>query len=199
MGKRKQEEDSENELPSDESVLSDSESSDAGSGGGESESESPQKSAKLVASSSSNRSKKDALIANILCRWWYGMPEWPPANYDYAPVLASKNLRVVPLSKWEDAEEFDAEKRLKCYALSQFPGLYRDANGKLRDLRPKEGKPCYNYLKEKSSQELEALYKKCLVGQFKVLCSLPKPLKSDVEAAKALESQLRSIQNQSSK
>ena len=88
-----------------------------------------------------NRTLKEQLVAGILCRWWYVMPEWPPAGYDYPSRLAGANLRTVPLDRWEDEPDHDKAGRLKCYALSQYPGLFRDATGKLNDMRPIEGKP----------------------------------------------------------
>ena len=28
-------------------------------------------------------SVKDRLVQDIAVRWWYALPEWPPADYDY--------------------------------------------------------------------------------------------------------------------
>ena len=116
-----------------------------------------------------NRSPKEQLVADLLCRWWYVLPDWPPANFDYGKSLRENNLRVVPLDKWETEEDFDSEKRMKCYALSQYQGMFRDALGALRDLRPLEGKPCYTEFVKKSEKELAGLLAQALSKQIEIL------------------------------
>lgn len=118
-----------------------------------------------------NRGLKEQLVADILCRWWYVLPDWPPANFDYAPVLVAKGLRLVPLDRWEDEPDLDKAGNMKCYALTQFQGLFRDATGGLRDLRPLEGKPCFSQLIHKSDKELNALLSAALTKQMEVLSS----------------------------
>ena len=41
--------------------------------------------------------KKD-IINDLLCRWWYILPEWPPTNYNYDKAL--KDLGYVKTT-WE--------------------------------------------------------------------------------------------------
>lgn len=43
----------------------------------------------------------------MLKRWWYALPDWPPANYDYGPSLEEYKLRVVPKDKFRYAPETD--------------------------------------------------------------------------------------------
>lgn len=116
-----------------------------------------------------DRSPKEQLVADLLCRWWYVMPDWPPADYDYNPRLAKENLRLVSLDKWEDEPDLDSQGRLKCYALTQYKGLYRDAKQQLRDLRPIEGKPSFNQFVKKSEKELITLLVQAINKQIEIL------------------------------
>jgi len=116
-----------------------------------------------------DRSPKEKLVADLLCRWWYVMPDWPPADYDYNPRLAKENLRLVSLDKWEDEPDLDPQGRLKCYALTQYKGIYRDAKQQLRDLRPIEGKPSFNQFVKKSEKELITLLVQAINKQIEIL------------------------------
>ena len=116
-----------------------------------------------------NRTLKEQLIADILCRWWYVLPEWPPANFDFGAALEKAGLRLVTLERWEDEPDEDKAGRVKCYALTQFKGLYRDAKGLMQDLRPKEGKPCFSNLVSKGEKELQSLLCEALKRQIEVL------------------------------
>ena len=116
-----------------------------------------------------NRSPKEQLVADILCRWWYVLPDWPPADYDYKSRMIKENMRLVTLDKWEDEPDVNSDGLVKCYALTQFPGIYRDATGKLRDLRPLEGKPCFSELIKKTDKELQKMLSEALSKQIEVL------------------------------
>lgn len=118
-----------------------------------------------------NRSPKEQLVADILCRWWYVLPDWPPADYDYKSKMIKEKLRLVTLDKWEDEPDANSEGLMKCYALTQFPGVYRDATGKLRDLRPLEGKPCFSELMKKNDKDLQKMLSEALSKQIEVLCA----------------------------
>ena len=116
-----------------------------------------------------NRSLKEQMVADILCRWWYAMPDWPPADFDYGAKMKEEKLRLVSLDKWEDEPDTDPNGFLKCYALTQYKGQYRDAVGNLRDLRPLQGKPCFSELIQKSEKELQLLLTTALTNQMQVL------------------------------
>lgn len=116
-----------------------------------------------------NRTFKEQLIADILCRWWYVMPEWPPSDFDFKAALEKAGLRLVSLDRWEDEPDQDKQGRVKCYALTQFKGLYRDARGALQDLRPKEGKPCFSFLYGKNEKELQGMLASALGKQIEIL------------------------------
>lgn len=92
-----------------------------------------------------DRSKKDMMIAEFLCRWWYVMEDWPPKDDEfYLPRLKEKGLRKVTIQEWEFVPEVDSNGLQKAYELSQYKGLFRSATGDLIDLRPQETCPCYN-------------------------------------------------------
>lgn len=116
-----------------------------------------------------DRSPKEQLVADLLCRWWYVLPDWPPVDFDYGPKLAEENLRLVSLDKWEDEPDLDSQGRIKCYALSQYKGLYRDAKQRLRDLRPVEGKPSFTEFVKKSEKELMTLLVQAINKQIEIL------------------------------
>ena len=132
------------------------------------------------------RTPKEQLVAEILCRWWYCMPAWPPKDYDFESELHKRGFRKVSLDDWEDAHDVDDKKKTKCYGLSQFPGVFRDCHGDLVDCRPNEGKPSFNNLISKTEKELHALLNKALEGQLAQLGD------ADPELAKELKSKLKS-------
>jgi hypothetical protein len=91
------------------------------------------------------RGKKDKMIAEFLCRWWYFLDDWPPKDDDfYVPRLKENGLRKVRIEEWEWVPEVDSNGLQKAYELSQYKGLFRSASGKLVDLRPQDTCPCYN-------------------------------------------------------
>jgi hypothetical protein len=116
-----------------------------------------------------NRSGKEQLVADILCRWWYVLPDWPPVDFDYDARMKVDKLRLVPLDRWEDEADVDSNGFMKCYALTQYKGLFRDATGNLRDLRPSEGKPCFSALIGKTEKELKQLLAAALSKQIEIL------------------------------
>lgn len=109
------------------------------------------------------------MVADLLCRWWYVLPDWPPADFDYAKALERNNLRVVTLDRWEEEPDKNSKGMMKCYALTQYEGVYRDADGTLRDLRPKEGKPCFTEFMGKTEKELKSLIVAAIQAQLAIL------------------------------
>jgi len=116
-----------------------------------------------------DRAPKEQLVADLLCRWWYVLPEWPPADFEYAKELEKSNLRIVSLDRWEEEPDHDKLGRKKCYSISQYKGLFRDANQKLWDLRPIDGKPCFSELVKKSDKQLIALLVDAIQKQLDIL------------------------------
>ena len=47
------------------------------------------------------------LVYQLLKRWWYALPKWPPENYDPTPKLNEHKLRVVQLSEYKKEPNID--------------------------------------------------------------------------------------------
>lgn len=43
---------------------------------------------------------KHTLASEILKRWWYGLPEWPPKDTNYEALLAEKNFYIVSFEEF---------------------------------------------------------------------------------------------------
>merc|ERR1719362_471121 len=120
--------------------------------------------------SKKQRLPKEQVVADLLCRWWYVLPDWPPDDEAYFKAeLEKKNLRKVTLAEWDWEPEVDSKGRAKVYELSQFRGLYRDISGTLQDLRPKDLCPCYANFMKKDISELYDLLLKALENQLQQL------------------------------
>ncbi|CAD7966903.1 unnamed protein product [Amoebophrya sp. A120] len=101
---------------------------------------------------STERSK---LISDILSRWWYVFPQWPPPDFDYSRALRKQGLREVPIPEFLNAPEIDPQTQLKkVYQLGNFRGLFRDSNNHMHDMRPKDSCPSYVNLAKRPWQEL---------------------------------------------
>ncbi|ETW37003.1 hypothetical protein PFTANZ_02302 [Plasmodium falciparum Tanzania (2000708)] len=116
-----------------------------------------------------NRSNKEKLVAQLLIRWWYVLPDWPPPDYDYKDELYNRKLKLVPLEEYEDKEDIDSQGFRKVYQISAFPGIFRDAMGIAYDLRDKDSCPCYNNLIKKTDQELLQLIYQAIKNQIQCL------------------------------
>mmetsp|Transcript_17281 Transcript_17281/g.39114 ORF Transcript_17281/g.39114 Transcript_17281/m.39114 type:complete len:293 (-) Transcript_17281:89-967(-) len=117
-----------------------------------------------------DRTVKEQVVADLLCRWWYVLPEWPPRDEAYYKAeLAKRSLRKVTIEEWEWVPEEDAKGHKKVYELSQFRGLFRSSNGDLVDVRPKETCPCYANLMKKDLADLYDLLVKAFENQMKDL------------------------------
>lgn len=120
----------------------------------------------VVVSRKGQRDKITELIARILCRWWYVLPDWPPPNYDYSEALRKRNLKLVSLEEWEAADDVDEAGFTKVYQIAHFEGVFRDPKGAAIDLRPLENKPCYSTFKNYAEVELYELLVKALTTQL---------------------------------
>mmetsp|Transcript_3318 Transcript_3318/g.9408 ORF Transcript_3318/g.9408 Transcript_3318/m.9408 type:complete len:272 (-) Transcript_3318:215-1030(-) len=102
-----------------------------------------------------DRSPKEALVADLLCRWWYVFPDWPPSEEEYYQAeLQKRSLRKVSMEEWEWLPELDEKGRRKVYELSQYRGMFRNSAGELIDVRPHETCPCYANFMKKDVKEL---------------------------------------------
>ena len=89
---------------------------------------------------------KGILVNNLLERWWYSMPMWPPENYDTTEELKKNKLRLVKIIDWKKEPRIDENNFEKCFELPGFKYVYLNTDGKVFDFRPLEGKPSYNNL-----------------------------------------------------
>lgn len=117
-----------------------------------------------------DRTTKQQAVSDLLCRWWYVLPDWPPNNKDfYAPRLEERKLRQVTIQEWEWVDDKDSKGFAKVYQLSQFPGVFRDSHGEMIDLRPQEDCPCYANFMKKDLSELYDLLAKAYAAQLQEL------------------------------
>jgi len=83
---------------------------------------------------------KDELIYNVLKRWWYCLPEWPPANFDYTAELLKRNLRKVDFKYFRIEKDIDDKGLMifvrsskttlglkKVYEIPSYPGVFKNA------------------------------------------------------------------------
>jgi hypothetical protein len=112
------------------------------------------------------RSPKEMVVAELLCRWWYVFPDWPPDDKEfYQKELDRLGYRQVRIEEWEWVpEEVDGKK--KAYAMSQFRGCYRTQDGTLVDCRPRDTCPCYTTMMQKDMTTLLGLLVKAYEGQL---------------------------------
>jgi len=117
-----------------------------------------------------DRTPKEQVVVDLLCRWWYAMDDWPPNDPKYyEDELAKRNLRRVSVQEWEWVADTDDKGRSKVYELSQFKGIFRRADGEKVDLRPMETCPSYTNFMKKDLPELYSLLVKAYENQIKDL------------------------------
>lgn len=112
------------------------------------------------------RDARHTLVAQLLCRWWFALPPWPPENYDFDSELLKRRFRRIPINVFDQHPEFDEQGFRKAYELEQFKGCFRTSDGLLLDLRPIEGRPSYDQFMLKSTPELYRLLIKALDCQL---------------------------------
>lgn len=65
-----------------------------------------------------NFNVKTHLVDEFAVRWWYALPVWPPANFDYLKALKEANLELVPQNKIRSSE--NVAKGNTVFALEHF-------------------------------------------------------------------------------
>lgn len=120
------------------------------------------------------RSAKEEVCANLLCRWWYSEPylgkDWPPQEDSYYDEELAKNkLKRTTFQEWEWMPEEDDQGRRKVWELSQYRGIFRNSEGDVIDLRPKETCPCFNNFMAKDMSTLCAMLESAYENQLKDL------------------------------
>lgn len=117
-----------------------------------------------------SRTQKEQVAVELLCRWWYALPEWPPKDpAAIARKLEENNLRQVSIQEWEWVPELDEKGRRKVYELTQFKGVFRASDGTKFDLRPMDSCPSLNNMLRKDIAELYSLLVKAYENQLKDL------------------------------
>jgi len=134
------------------------------------------------------RSRKERLAADLACRWWYVLPDWPVHDEaHYEKELETRSLRKVEIADWEFEPDLDDDGRKKVFELGQFQGCFRDSTGKLHDLRDYTNCPSYNNLMKKGSAELCNLLIEAYENQITALSTA-------LWADESLEAELRNRQ-----
>jgi hypothetical protein len=133
------------------------------------------------------RSKAD-LVTKVLVRWWYVLPDWPPAA-DYAPLLAAKNLRLVDSGAWLQEPQFD-QGREKVREVPGYAGVFQNSKGLLFDLRDQSTCPSFSNLFAKPVSELRRLLATALEKQLEELKAQPD---CDPKLAKQLSKELQFV------
>lgn len=67
---------------------------------------------KVAKNSKSSYLSKENLVSEVGARWWYVLPDWPPADHKYEQDLLKHNLRVVEEARFKIEPDVD-EKGLK--------------------------------------------------------------------------------------
>ena len=98
--------------------------------------------------------RKKYYVHQLLQRWWYSLPMWPPENYDISEKLRENNLRLVEEKNWKKEAEINSDNYKKCIELPGYKYVYLTKDGKIYDFRPEEGKPTFNNLMKLSDIEL---------------------------------------------
>jgi len=152
---------------------------------------------------SRQRSAKEDVIAQLLCRWWYSEPylgkDWPPQEESfYAERLEKGSMRRVTMQEWEWLPEVDDAGRRKVYELSQFRGVFRNSAGDIVDLRPKETCPCLNNFLQKDLGTLCQMLLSAYRNQLKDLDNCRynnEKMRNELKANLVKITHLASIQN----
>ena len=64
------------------------------------------------------------MVKEIAVRWWYCLPEWPPADYDYEPALRKLGCRLVDPARFR--VETDLVNGLyKAAQIDGYPGYFK--------------------------------------------------------------------------
>ena len=79
------------------------------------------------------------LVDEFAQRWNYALPKYPPENFDYSPSLKSLKLKLVSQKDFQKLknDHSGAQSETLVYQIDYYQGMFRDANGKIYDLRPK--------------------------------------------------------------
>ncbi|CAD7965147.1 unnamed protein product [Amoebophrya sp. A120] len=144
--------------------------------------------------------RKPELISQLLSRWWFVFPQWPPAGYDYKTALAKKGYREVPVSTWISAPSVDADGLAKVWQLGNFPGMFRNENDhKIIDMRPAKSCPCFLNLQRLPTSKLIVFLKRAYENQMLVLSQLEENKEENDKLKKEIAKELKELTAKTSK
>ena len=110
--------------------------------------------------------RKEYYVHQLLQRWWYALPPWPPNNYDTSQKLEENKLRLVQEENWKKEIDINSDNYKKCVELPGYKYVYITKEGKIFDFRPEEGKPSYNNLMKLSDIDLHQYIVTALKNQL---------------------------------
>ena len=110
--------------------------------------------------------RKEVYVNQLLQRWWYALPPWPPENYNTSYKLRKNKLKVVDLTKWNIKPNINSKNYKKCIELPGYKYVYLTYDGKVYDFRPKKNKPTFNNLMKLNDIELHENLVKALKNQL---------------------------------
>jgi len=140
-----------------------------------------------------NLKQKEEIVQEILKRWWYVLPDWPPVDYNYEDLLVNAELRRVDLELWKLEPNVDESGKKKVFELEWFKGVFKDFEGKTYDFRPRESCPCFTELNKKDKKDLLLMLKTAVDNQMK---SLESSEVYDPKIQKTLSRELHALRSQ---
>ena len=64
------------------------------------------------------------MVKEVSIRWWYALPEWPPADFDYDGKLKELGFRLLDAEKFKLEDDF-VNGLQKCVAVDGYKGVYK--------------------------------------------------------------------------
>ena len=98
--------------------------------------------------------RKKYYVYQLLQRWWYALPKWPPDDLDVTEKLRENKLRLVEEKNWKKEVELTSDDFKKCIELPGYKYVYMTKDGKIYDFRPEKDKPSFTNLMKMSDLEL---------------------------------------------
>ena len=133
--------------------------------------------------------RKKYYVYQLLQRWWYVFPKWPPDDFDTSELLKENKLRLVERKKWKMEAEINSDDFKKCIELPGYKYVYMTNDGKIYDFRPEKGKPSFNNLIQLSDIEIHQYLVNALKKQLQELEK--RNLFNEIKLRKNINNQLK--------
>ena len=101
-------------------------------------------------------------------RWWYALPVWPPADFDYDAALKQRGFRSIEPSQFRAAPEVKGQLR-KVVENEYYHGIYTDSKGNMYDLRPQDSMPSLANFSLMDIDKLRKLLKTAYEKQYEAI------------------------------